>query len=654
MGSVPLLCNICPKRPDFSDISHLLTHVGSKGHLSHYFKAQVRSRQEPAVREELDTYDRWYDQYQIEKLLSHRMVLKESKDTQSKPKAGRKIALATRSGTGQKKPQRAQPAPQRSPSKLHAEDYIDPQLSQLQAFSADSTATRLPSPKCDRDIPDIASMHRAHVPRMRQQEAITRSQDACQTPTLQLHPYHQREKACLDTDSDGDCEETPSQNPVQMNYPDPSIQPSLTRPHSSNQSSPDMNIEPPNSLKSPLMDYVALDLLGRSASDDNWSIFEETSLAQSPVLKGVQWPGMNIFDSASPEAQRKRNQKKNRSIMMQMELNSTAVEPLERIYWPEGGLKKERVITGNVESSPIKEPTPKPKRRRGPPIRQVLGNLNPNEPTLPKRYKTQKRSTRNTVSGDSDLGNLSKRGFAMLDPRAASAMRTTHSRLDLVDGDDVDWRLGVEDYGTGRKSDFVIFEDDMESKHGLPLSQGNSKATNYPFLQSMHDVSNTISSHGLPPHNFGAPFTATPPYSSSCTGFDQTSSMPIEPNGRTSRPSGIPFPVSTKDKENVPSFFDQQGHRGNEPTEAIRERKTQRYFSITDAHPPQFFDFLPSQMEFGGLADPRFFTNSLNPLNPSACFQQNKSLQPHNNSHAPVKTPVGRGPRSKIPSNPRS
>ena len=84
MASIPLLCNICPKAPDFSDISHLLTHVSSKGHLSHYFKAQVKARQDPSIREKLDTYDRWYDRYNIEKLLSERMTAKENKDTKVK------------------------------------------------------------------------------------------------------------------------------------------------------------------------------------------------------------------------------------------------------------------------------------------------------------------------------------------------------------------------------------------------------------------------------------------------------------------------------------------------------------------------------------------------------------------------------------------
>lgn len=648
MSSVPLLCNICPKRPDFSDISHLLTHVGSKGHLSHYFKAQVRSRQEPAVRRELDTYDRWYEQHQIEKLLSHRMVLKESKDTQSKPKAGRKTSSATSSGIAAKQPHRAPPVPQCPAVNVNAEDLIDPQLSQLQSLPAGYYASRSPSPNCDRQLPDIASRHRAHVPRMRQQETAGRPRNSPQNLNLQVEKCFQRKTTCLDTGSDSDCEETRSQDPARMNYPDPSIQESLIRSYSSNQSSPSMNIESRDFLPTPVMDHGALDLLSRNSSDDNWSMFDEASLAQSPILKGVQWPGMNIFDSASPEAQRKRNQKKNSSVMMQMQINSTAVEPLERIYWPEGGLKKERIITGNVESSPIKEPTPKPKRRRAANNRQVLGDLSANEHTLAKRYRTQKRSTKDMTSGDTDLGDLSKREPAMLDTQAAAALRSAHSRLDRVD-DEVDWRLGMGDYGTGRKADFVVFQDDTEDERekGRPLSQHNSKALNNPFLQSVQNVSGIAPSHGLPSHNLGMSFTATQPYSPSSMGFGTVSSIL---NGRPNRPSGTPYPVSAENKENIQSCFSQEGQPGDRRTQAMSERKTQRYFSVTEAHPPQFFDFLPPQMEFGGLADPRYFTSSLNPLNPSAHFQQDRSLRFHDNGMARAAAPIARANRRKKPS----
>lgn len=84
MASIPLLCSVCPKEPEFSDISHLLTHVASKGHLHQYHKAQIRGRQDATIRGTLATYDRWYERHKIEKLLSERMIAKETKDTSSR------------------------------------------------------------------------------------------------------------------------------------------------------------------------------------------------------------------------------------------------------------------------------------------------------------------------------------------------------------------------------------------------------------------------------------------------------------------------------------------------------------------------------------------------------------------------------------------
>ena len=79
MASSLLKCSICPKKPSFSDVSHLLTHVGSKGHLSHLHKLQVRSHQETSAGHDLAAYDRWYQQHGLGQLLSKRMLQKESK-----------------------------------------------------------------------------------------------------------------------------------------------------------------------------------------------------------------------------------------------------------------------------------------------------------------------------------------------------------------------------------------------------------------------------------------------------------------------------------------------------------------------------------------------------------------------------------------------
>jgi len=101
---------------------------------------------------------------------------------------------------------------------------------------------------------------------------------------------------------------------------------------------------------------------------------EETTEIANEVskLKGILWPGMNIFDSATAEQQRKRNQKKAVSVAVRLERYAADVEPIETIWTPWGSFYKERPITGKVDfdSSPYKldalspDPQAKSKKRK--------------------------------------------------------------------------------------------------------------------------------------------------------------------------------------------------------------------------------------------------------------------------------------------------
>lgn len=638
MTSVPLHCNICPRHPDFSDISHLLTHVGSKGHLSHYFKAQVRSRQESAVRHQLDIYDQWYAQYQIERLLSQRMLLKETKDSQSKPRAARKPApVSTKPTSAPKKHRRVPTSPQPPSVDIKAEEVIDPQLCRTQQPTIGSSAAGLPPPVCNAQDSEIASLHRAHIPCMRRQKTASPPKTISSEATVEVAVRSLGKIIVLNTESDSEYEEALSQNPARMTYPDPSPQSDFARAHSPSQYSPDTEPKPEEPNRN-----IGL--------DDRLSIFDEVCSAHSPTLKGVQWPGMNIFDSASPEAQRKRNQKKNHSIMAQMELNSAVVQPLERIYWPEGGLKKERVITGNVESSPIQEETPKLKRRRAMSNRRVLGDLSINEPKRARKPRAGKHITQITVSEDGDLGELSKRGPAMFDSRASADWRRSHSRPD-VDEEDINWALNMGDYDLGRNRDFLIFDDEMEDerKHARQMPHSQSATANFPFPQIIHDDPAATSSHDLA-YNLELPFSGSQPDPYSYMALSRSSSIPRESSGRISRPLGMANTVSVN-KENLHSAFDYESQLEDESTQAVPERTNQRYFSLTEAHPPQFFDFLPPQMEFGGLADPRFLGASPNPLNPSVQMQHNHIFQRQDRCITPATAHTTAANRKRKPSS---
>src|SRR5689334_3547891 len=80
-ASIPLKCTLCPRRPNFSDVSHLLTHISSKSHLSHRFKTELRSHTEREAQETIRQYEDWYERYGIRGLLADRMAAKDQKKT---------------------------------------------------------------------------------------------------------------------------------------------------------------------------------------------------------------------------------------------------------------------------------------------------------------------------------------------------------------------------------------------------------------------------------------------------------------------------------------------------------------------------------------------------------------------------------------------
>lgn len=78
-SSIPLVCSLCPKNPQFSDISHLLTHISSKSHLAAKFKLQIRAQAEPEAREQLEGFEFWYRTNNLDGLLSERLAVKVQK-----------------------------------------------------------------------------------------------------------------------------------------------------------------------------------------------------------------------------------------------------------------------------------------------------------------------------------------------------------------------------------------------------------------------------------------------------------------------------------------------------------------------------------------------------------------------------------------------
>lgn len=115
---------------------------------------------------------------------------------------------------------------------------------------------------------------------------------------------------------------------------------------------PDNNQSPPVS-NSWNPDVEATGSAPSEAAADNKGTDRSTRLK----LKGVQWPGMDIFDSAPEAKQKLRNQRKDESVLILMEQSSVGVEPTEMVWTRDGALHKRRDIydSPSLEGSPVRD-----------------------------------------------------------------------------------------------------------------------------------------------------------------------------------------------------------------------------------------------------------------------------------------------------------
>ena len=311
MASFPLKCIICSKSHDYSDISHLLTHIASKSHLSNYFQAQVRSHQDVGISQKLRVYDEWYSKNNMEKLLAQRMLQKEAR------KSSQGHSRATKLDRSREKIKRETEAIDHKSSIA-----LDPSLSDRRPSSTSASGYSLGLPS---------------TPKQSARQPLTdQTEKEYATPTS-----------------------------FQFSGPYPFVhQPRI------------------NNTIDPLPIYDGERISQRTASLDSEleQEFDEIERSDMTKLKGIIWPGMDLFDAASPEARRMRNQKKGSAVLATMQANSELVEPTEVIYHPSWEIKKERFISGEVESSPPPIEVPKRKRKleRPPNLRQPLMELDPN------------------------------------------------------------------------------------------------------------------------------------------------------------------------------------------------------------------------------------------------------------------------------------
>jgi hypothetical protein len=156
------------------------------------------------------------------------------------------------------------------------------------------------------------------------------------------------------------------------------------------------------------------------ADDDSQDIDHvETAADEDPdksKLKGVFWPGMDIFDSATPEQKRKRNQRKDVSVVKNMEEFAACVEPTECI-WSEDIIELQRTRDIYATPTPVGTPvcpcSPKPwilfSREQGTNSCGAIQEPEDDEPAPASKKKRGRRSAATTSSTQSKPRRTSAR-----------------------------------------------------------------------------------------------------------------------------------------------------------------------------------------------------------------------------------------------------
>jgi hypothetical protein len=205
---------------------------------------------------------------------------------------------------------------------------------------------------------------------------------------------------------------------------------------------------------------------------------------------------MDLFDAATEEMRKRRNQKKDGVALKNMEKTSELVKPAETIYSPQGTWQRTRVITGNVDdTSPLRgeTPVPKPVRRRRQPLTETDGNVARRFGRAGQEKKRQARGQRvKQRSGDSTPFVLS--------PSNVGSYRSS-SRFSPTEDENSEFMLTVNNLRPRKKrGNFAIFNDNgYEGAQPRPhsINAGLEDSRSRPQLGQTYDQQGIDRSHML-------------------------------------------------------------------------------------------------------------------------------------------------------------
>ncbi|KAI9843185.1 MAG: hypothetical protein M1837_006547 [Sclerophora amabilis] len=560
VAPIPLHCTLCPKKPSFSDISHLLTHIASKGHLAHEFKLSIRTSTDHAAKQQLDAYQQWYDRHGLERLLTNRMVIKEARKAKES-ESHRKITDHVQS-----RPERVtQQQPRKTSTALTSRSFDHLEEPLYPNRFVDESKCLAPS-----HAPDLTT---------RQQSS---SQPSGHAPRLHLWPTSIQR-----------LQETPE--PLESSATSTPVSSSLCELSAFISASADDQTDR-HSQKT----ISSCAVQSERAETVDLSSEDLENVGGEAQLKGVFWPGMNIFDSATADMKRKRNQRKDGSLLAQMEYSSTKVAPTEVVFGPNGTFRRERRISGLLEDLPSTQK----KNSRGKSTTKRTGSA------LAEVSANVPRSRHRTGLGHDVSHTKTKRPSHSSKSKSVVAEEAVngcqfHREVDGVE----QCKLETDPPRRKRRRDITVFDDSREDGggttrylpehvHGLPsLSSGfNSALANdhelnllnseFPYPSS---VEYPIGSHlDAPHHRPGALMSG--------------------------RQNSRPCTVRSSGKENVEPILDNRGRIDTETDCFNQDRKLQQMFNDDSFHYSHFYSpdrHSPDQADFSGLNNYDFSTSSL-------------------------------------------
>lgn len=530
MDETLLSCSICNKKPRFSDQSHLLTHIASKAHLANYFKLQVKSRHDAEAYQALTDYDRWYQNYGLAKLLSDRMAMASS--TTRKRRSAR---LVKASGII-----KTEPIGYEAPgSSLACADAVEDRQLQWPSFE-------------DNIDPRLSGL-RPSVPGENVGDL---------TYTVPSTPSESSEHPLIKTELDT----LNSWKDIQEDTPDETR--SFTRVpkeekgrRESRSTIPTVPSTLPCTPSLPNSKFTAV----------------EPKTDEMTRLKGIQWPGMDLFDAATEPMKRQRNQKKDARTFKAMEEASTATEPNEMVFSPSGTLRREREITGYVEEDdplPGEWRIPKPRRdrrdtrdRRDYRTNEKQSNTNKSAARQEKRVALANSDPNRAVLGSrvTKKGHRPKRQMPQeresCEPVTASVVSKKqhlnhahgHTRVTTEENDDL--QLSMDAVGQSRPPRLQVFKDDSppvtvpESSHFISSliddAAPHSESFEIPYLTQTSDVISGLlaaSDHENFPSSFQqSSLHPTHNYSHDYENFTGVASRSIEGMYLVDSSGGLPY-----------------------------------------------------------------------------------------------------------------